>query len=117
MQLIMEHLSDAKDVGKLMRGEQADLPDSHPHSKYAFRMLQQFRIGCVSDYRRYICLAEVSSFLSNLNHAAITTEPSKYTITTPTFKVLKKGEEKLIYYIFNHFWAVQNLNLLKLHKW
>lgn len=52
MQLIMEHLSDAKDVGKLMRGEQADLPDSHPHSKYAFRMLQQFRIGRVSDYRR-----------------------------------------------------------------
>jgi hypothetical protein len=97
MQLIMEHLSDAKDVGKLMRGEQADSPDSHPHSKYAFRMLQQFRIGCVSDYRRYIyiCLGQVSSLLSNFNPAAITTEPSKYTITTLTFKVLSKCEDEV----------------------
>lgn len=86
MQLIMEHLSNAKDVGKLMRGEQADLPDSHPHSKYAFRMLQQFRIGYVSDYRRYICLAQVSSLLSNFNPAAITTEPSRNIIATLTFK-------------------------------
>lgn len=49
MQVIMEHLH-MKDIGKVMRGEEITSPDSaHSHSKYAFRMLQQFRIGQVRD--------------------------------------------------------------------
>lgn len=58
MQVILEHLH-WRDLGKLMRGEEGDSSESHSHSNYAFRMLQQFRVGRVTEYERYSC--EVSA--------------------------------------------------------
>ncbi|XP_024393781.1 dihydroceramide fatty acyl 2-hydroxylase FAH2 isoform X1 [Physcomitrium patens] len=48
---ILKHLH-LEDVGKLMRGDEVASSESHSHSKHAFRTLQQFRIGRVSDYNR-----------------------------------------------------------------
>ncbi|KAG0504993.1 hypothetical protein M758_N003300 [Ceratodon purpureus] len=53
VEVILEYMH-LKDVGKLMRGEEGDTPSSHSHShsNYAFRMLQQFRIGLVTEFQR-----------------------------------------------------------------